>query len=169
MTDIWKNKIVGHAEVAPGDLLANDFNFRRHDERQSQCLEASLNSLGWLGPVLVNQHTGHIVDGHLRVDLAIKREQPTIPVVYLDLTEDEEKRALATYDRIGSLAIEDPDALSRLLDELDLSDNDSLAEMIKGMKIELEVPDIEFKEFDESIEDDVEFNECPNCGHKWPK
>lgn len=27
----------------------------------------------------------------------------------------------------------------------------------------------EFKEYDESIADDVEFIECPNCGHKWPK
>ena len=27
----------------------------------------------------------------------------------------------------------------------------------------------EFKEYDESIADEVEFNECPECGHKWPK
>ena len=27
----------------------------------------------------------------------------------------------------------------------------------------------EFKEYDESIEDEVEFHECPECGHQWPK
>jgi ParB-like chromosome segregation protein Spo0J len=30
-------------------------------------------------------------------------------------------------------------------------------------------PDVEFPEYDESIEDDVEFSECPECGHKFPK
>ena len=35
--------------------------------------------------------------------------------------------------------------------------------------IDSEVPDVEFKEYDESIEDEVEFIECPSCGHKFPK
>ena len=31
------------------------------------------------------------------------------------------------------------------------------------------VPDVEFKEYDESVADDVEYIECPECGHRWPK
>lgn len=27
----------------------------------------------------------------------------------------------------------------------------------------------DFPEYDESIADTVEWNECPECGHKWPK
>ena len=27
----------------------------------------------------------------------------------------------------------------------------------------------DFKEYDESIEDTVDWNECPECGHKWPQ
>ena len=30
-------------------------------------------------------------------------------------------------------------------------------------------PDVDWKEDDESAADDVEYNECPECGHKWPK
>ena len=30
-------------------------------------------------------------------------------------------------------------------------------------------PDIEFKEYDESTADDVQYCECPNCGHRFPK
>jgi hypothetical protein len=30
-------------------------------------------------------------------------------------------------------------------------------------------PDIDWKEYDESAADDVEYIECPECGHKWPK
>jgi hypothetical protein len=27
----------------------------------------------------------------------------------------------------------------------------------------------DFKEYDESVEDEVEYITCPECGHKWPK
>ena len=27
----------------------------------------------------------------------------------------------------------------------------------------------EFKEYDESVVDEVEYITCPECGHKWPK
>jgi len=30
-------------------------------------------------------------------------------------------------------------------------------------------PNVDWKEYDESTADDVEYNECPECGHKWPK
>ena len=30
-------------------------------------------------------------------------------------------------------------------------------------------PDVEFKEYDESAADDVQYCECPNCGHTFPK
>jgi len=30
-------------------------------------------------------------------------------------------------------------------------------------------PDVEFKEYTEDVENDVEFHECPECHHKWPK
>jgi ParB-like chromosome segregation protein Spo0J len=31
------------------------------------------------------------------------------------------------------------------------------------------IPDVEFKEYDESVEKEVEYLECPECHHKWPK
>ena len=33
----------------------------------------------------------------------------------------------------------------------------------------LDFESVEFPEYDESIADDVEYIECPECGHKWPK
>jgi hypothetical protein len=30
-------------------------------------------------------------------------------------------------------------------------------------------PDVDFKEYDESAADDVEYITCPECGHRWPK
>ena len=30
-------------------------------------------------------------------------------------------------------------------------------------------PIVEFPEYDESVADEVEYIECPECGHRWPK
>lgn len=31
------------------------------------------------------------------------------------------------------------------------------------------LPDVEFKEYNESVENDVKYCTCPNCGHKFPQ
>jgi hypothetical protein len=33
----------------------------------------------------------------------------------------------------------------------------------------LSSPDVEFKEYDESVENDVKYCTCPSCGHKFPQ
>ena len=32
-----------------------------------------------------------------------------------------------------------------------------------------QVPDVEFPEYTESVEDEVQYCECPSCGHRFPK
>jgi hypothetical protein len=118
----WRNRIVGHAEVEPQSLVANPQNWRLHLESQRRVLRATLGSVGWVGQVIVNQATGHIVDGHLRVAEAIARGEPTVPVVYVELTPDEERLILATFDPIGGLALTDEPALADLLASLSTSD-----------------------------------------------
>lgn len=49
---------------------------------------------------------------------------------------------------------------------------DDLAEALSAeylINSELPEPPDEWPEYDESAADDVEFLECPECGHKWPK
>ena len=67
----WKNRIVGSGEEAPDQLLANPANWRVHPKVQQQALAGILGQVGWVQQVLVNRRTGHVVDGHLRVALAI--------------------------------------------------------------------------------------------------
>jgi ParB-like chromosome segregation protein Spo0J len=54
-------------------------------------MSGALAEVGWVAEVLVNRTTGHIVDGHLRVELALAPQESTIPVTYAELTEDEER------------------------------------------------------------------------------
>lgn len=114
----WKSRIVGEDDVDPEELLANPMNWRVHPKHQQKALEDMLNEVGWVQRVIVNQQTGHVVDGHARVTLALRREEPTIPVLYVDLSLEEEKKVLATLDPIGAMAVADESILRQLLDEI---------------------------------------------------
>jgi ParB-like chromosome segregation protein Spo0J len=55
--------------------------------------------------VIVNDRTGHLIDGHLRTIVALGHAQSkTMPVVYVDLSADEERQALNLIDPISALA-----------------------------------------------------------------
>jgi len=122
MTD-WANRIKRLGTVDPKALTANPMNARVHPEFQRAALTEMLNTLGWIAPVTVNETTGRLVDGHARVEGAVAAGVKKIPVIYLELSEDEERSALATLDPIGALAGYDPDALGRLLDGLSAPDS----------------------------------------------
>lgn len=111
----WNNRIVGHGEEAPDQLLANPRNWRIHPKAQQEALAGLLGQVGWVQDVIVNRRTGHVVDGHLRVALAISRDEPVVPVVYVDLDEGEERLVLAALDPLAAMAITDSDQLFDLL------------------------------------------------------
>lgn len=119
-----KSRIVGEGDEAPDQLLANPLNWRRHPKQQQEALEAMLRTVGWVQRVIVNRRTQHIVDGHLRVEVALRRNEPRVPVLYVDLTEEEEKIVLAAIDPIGGLAETDQGMLDDLLEGLATGDDD---------------------------------------------
>lgn len=100
----WRNRIVGQEDVAPDQLLAHPDNFRIHSHEQETALAALLDTVGWVQRVLVNRRTNHVIDGHLRISLALTRNEKTVPVTYVDLTEHEEALMLASLDPLAALA-----------------------------------------------------------------
>jgi hypothetical protein len=88
-----------------------------------------LDEVGWVQDIIVNEQTGNLIDGHLRVDLAIERGEPSVPVVYVDLSEDEERLVLASLDPMAGMAEQDPSILSALLDDI-LMPEGALGEML---------------------------------------
>ena len=117
-----KNRIVDHGEEAPDQLLANPRNWRVHPKDQQDALEGVLQQVGWVQDVVVNRQTGHLVDGHLRVSLALRRKEPTVPVVYVDLTPEEEALVLASMDPVSAMATVDKEKLDALLHEVQTTD-----------------------------------------------
>jgi hypothetical protein len=114
----WRNRITGSGEESPDQLLANPRNFRRHPKHQQDALRGVLNEVGWVQDVIVNRTTGHLVDGHLRVELALRDGAATVPVKYVELSEAEEALILATFDPISALATADRETLDALLREV---------------------------------------------------
>lgn len=166
----WANSIVGYGEEAPDQLLAHPGNPKIHPRAQTEKLVGSLNELGWISPVLVSKNSGMLVDGHARVGEAIARGEPSVPVAYVDLTPEQEALALAVYDPIAALAIMDRAQLDALLHETQTSDA-ALQQLCADLAAEagLTPPNVDFKEYDESVANEVEYLECPSCAYKWPK
>lgn len=124
----WADARVGRdPAVDPEQLLANPANPRIHPTRQQKAQYAILSRLGWGADVLVNQRTGRVIDGHMRIALAITHGQ-TVPVSYIDVDEKTEREWLAVYDAVGRMAIIDTDMYEDLV--ADFEDPDpSLAKM----------------------------------------
>jgi len=114
MAKEWDVRLVGTAEVSPDQLLAHPLNWRLHPVRQEDAVHKGLREVGWVRRILVNQRTGRILDGHLRVQLAKKKGAPTVPVEYCDVTEDEEVFILASLDSTVSLAEPNPETLRKI-------------------------------------------------------
>lgn len=122
LNDSWRQRVTHSELVDPEQLLANPYNFRIHSMQQQRAMEGVLGKLGWLGRgCLVNSVTGRVIDGHMRVSLAMSNRQP-VPVDYVELTEDEERLAIATYDPIGGMAVIDSDAYVSLAGEIDFDE-----------------------------------------------
>ncbi len=152
----WRNRIVGHEEVPPDQLLANPANWRTHPKAQMDALEEVMDTVGVVDSVMVNRSSGYVIDGHARIQLALRRDEPTVPVDYVELTDKEEALVLATFDPLAAMATTDSEKLGELLDPL-VIDEGSLADMLAGLgsasPAKVEASDIE----------------CPSCGHRWSK
>jgi hypothetical protein len=129
-----RNRIVAHDLVPAETLEAHPSNFRRHPAAQRAALEGSLTEIGWVKAVLVNRTTGRIIDGHARVEEAARKKEP-VPVDYVELSEEEERLALATLDPLTEMATVDDQALAALLQGVETEDA-GLRELLASLEPE---------------------------------
>lgn len=112
----WRNRIVGSGSRPAKDFTANPANWRKHPQSQRDALGGVLSEIGWVTGVIVNKTTGHIVDGHARVEEAYKLSPDAeVPYTEVELTPEEEATILATLDPISAMAEADAAALDSLL------------------------------------------------------
>ncbi len=118
----WRSRIVAHSEVSPADLIPHSLNPRRHPKAQWDALAAVLRDRGWISEIVASRTSMHILDGHLRVELALAHGEATVPVTWVDIDEAEEPFFVATHDQIGAMASLDTAALDALLRDITTED-----------------------------------------------
>lgn len=175
----WKNRIVRTGEDRAGNFLGNEKNWRIHPRSQQAGLSSVLDTVGFVQDVIVNLRTSPLwgadrnvetlLDGHLRVTLALRKGEDTlVPVKYVDLDPDEERIILTTFDPLGAMAVTDKDKLSELLamtkkdsekahehsDPAIEAAHADVSELIDKIKVKERVPDVTGGEAEpESLED----------------
>jgi hypothetical protein len=136
----WKNRIVGHDVVDADSLLANPKNWRVHPLVQQKAMVDVLDEVGWVEEPMVNVNTGTLIDGHMRVSEAIKRNQQ-VPIKLVDLTEKEEDIVLATLDPISAMAVPDKEQVALLAENV-FKHNEEMVETLKAMANEGAFPKV---------------------------
>jgi len=115
--ELFKNRIVRYDVKRADQFTMNPENWRRHPQRQRDALKGSLSTLGWVKPVIENQRTGYVLDGHERIWNALPNND-LVPYIVVDLSEEEEKLALAILDPLSELATMDPQQFVLLADQV---------------------------------------------------
>lgn len=160
----WKNCIVGYGSEDPTQLLANDKNWRIHPHAQELALSEVMREVGLCQNIVVNKRSGKVVDGHLRVAMAISEGQPALPITYVDLSDEQEALILASLDPLSAMAGTDTGKLTDLLSQFMLKDGEL---RIKLMDL-AEMPNFSPTSQDEQGRLDQKSPiSCPACGHEF--
>ncbi len=113
-------------------------------------LGESIDINGFYDPIKVQRSTGYIVAGNHRYLVALSRGVPALPVIYLDLTDEQAKRILLADNSITRAGHDDEAQLANVLGDLYATD---LA--LHGTGYDL----VDYEKLMASIEEPLSFDE----------
>lgn len=115
--------------VRASELKPNPRNWRTHPARQQDALRGVLADVGFANAVVARELDDgslELVDGHLRVETA---GDAVLPVLVVDLTDDQATKVLLTHDALAGMAGVDADNLASLLGDVQF-DNQAVETML---------------------------------------
>lgn len=118
--------------VRATELRPNPRNWRIHPDRQRDALRGILAEIGYADALLARELSDgslELVDGHLRAETTPEQE---VPVLVLDLSEQEAGKLLALLDPLAGLAEADSDILAALLADVE-TDNEAVQRMLDDL------------------------------------
>jgi len=121
--------------VPASQLKPSPNNWRSHPREQADALRGLLAEVGFAGAALARELEDgslELIDGHLRAETT--GDQP-IPVLVLDVTEEEANKLLATFDPLGAMATADAAKLEALLQEVS-SSNDAVNALLESVALD---------------------------------
>lgn len=146
-----------------GDLIPWPRNPRQIKKVEARRLAESVDEFGQVETLAIGP-ANEIYNGHQRLNVLMAQHGPVfevdVRVSSRPLSEKEREKLTVLLHR-GAAGAWDFDVLANEFDA------DELIEWgFDAGELHL-APD--WKEYDESAADDVEWNECPECGHRWPR
>ena len=128
-----RNRVKELRTVKASELLANPLNPRIHTPAQKQALSSILDSVGYADALVARELPDgslELIDGHLRKDLT---PDDDVPVLLVDLDDDEARIVLATHDPIGMMAGVDGKAYIDLISSIQQADEQT-ATLLESLK-----------------------------------
>jgi len=136
----FKDRIKEFRRVKASDLTRNEKNWRTHTEDQRGAVTSMLDEVGYVSTLIAwEPEDGKLmlIDGHLRADISDDEE---VPVVIVDVTEEEADKILLTFDPLAELAGFDNSALEDLLTSIgeELDHDAHLRKLLTDLHTQLE-------------------------------
>jgi hypothetical protein len=120
----FRDRIKELRRVKASELVANEKNWREHDRRQQDAMIELLSEVGYADALIAYEVADgklKLINGHMRAGLSPDSE---VPVLVLDVTEEEADKLLATFDPVSSFAVTNKEKLKSLLDTLRINNHD---------------------------------------------
>ncbi|WP_330633704.1 ParB/RepB/Spo0J family partition protein [Halocatena halophila] len=166
--------------VSPQDLDVDGDNPNELNPGQFDLLCENIQRKGWVGNAIVTDTDGLIADGEHRWRAALELGLDAVPVKQYDLDDAQRRFWRQELNKIRGehdpardehefeklLESSYSDDLVELLETTDDSVNETLEELDQAAS-DPSGPDAEWQEFDESVEADIEYTQCPECGHEF--
>ena len=117
--------------VKASEIIPNPKNWRTHPPAQQQAIAGMLAEVGYADALIAYEGSLGLtlIDGHLRAETTPDEE---VPVLILDVSDDEADKILATLDPLASMAGRDNEKLGSLLDGIS-SESDGVTEMLRAL------------------------------------
>jgi hypothetical protein len=98
-----KDRIKELRRIKASDLPPHPKNWRTHPTAQLDALRGVLSEIGWADALLVRETPSglQLIDGHARTEVA---PDAGVPVLVLDVTDEEADKILATHDPLAAMA-----------------------------------------------------------------
>ena len=135
--------------VRASELKPHPKNWRTHPRFQQDVMREVLADVGMADALLVRELPDgslQLVDGHLRAETT---PSAIVPVLVLDLDDNETERVLLTHDPLASLATVDEPQLHELLSTHNTNEGalgellGKLSQQLTDQELTIEPPDIE--------------------------
>ena len=138
-----RDRIREFRRVPASELKWHPLNWRTHPTRQRCALSGVLKEIGYAGALLARECADgslELIDGHLRAAVTPDQE---VPVLVLDVTEQEAATLLATHDPLASLAERDDDQLAALLEQVSV-ESTAVQGLLEELACQSQLPPTDF-------------------------